>query len=99
MLSPEDQERMIARLRGEEEPELEVQAAELEPEADEEVVQEEEEVTSVEATEAEDYEEEEEEETGHAVPYSRFRQVNERRKNLQEEIAARSSTRGASSAN
>tara|TARA_R100001086_G_scaffold249057_1_gene187567 strand:- start:398 stop:1168 length:771 start_codon:yes stop_codon:yes gene_type:complete len=89
MLSPEDQERMIARLRGEEEPELEVQAAELEPEADEEVVQEEEEVTSVEATEAEDYDEEEEEETGHAVPYSRFRQVNERRKNLQQEIAAR----------
>lgn len=80
---------MIARLRGEEEPEPEVQAAEQEPEAEEEFVQEEEEeVTHVEATEAEDYEEEEEE-SGHAVPYSRFRQVNERRKNLQEQIAAR----------
>tara|TARA_R100000808_G_scaffold261_2_gene1609 strand:+ start:1831 stop:2589 length:759 start_codon:yes stop_codon:yes gene_type:complete len=87
MLTPEEQERMVARLQGEE-PEQEVQ--ETAPEAEEEPIHEEEaeeEVTSVEAAEAED--EQEEEEGGHAVPYDRFRQVNERRKTLQSEIADR----------
>ena len=87
MLSPEEQERMVARLQGGE-PEQEIQEAA--PEVEEEPIHEEEaeeEVTSVEAAEAED--EYEEEEGGHAVPYDRFRQVNERRKTLQSEIADR----------
>ncbi len=87
MLSPEEQERMVARLQGNE-PEQEVQ--EVAPEVEEEPIHEEEaeeEVTSVEAAEAED--ENEEEEGGHAVPYDRFRQVNERRKTLQSEIESR----------
>lgn len=87
MLTPEEQERMVSRLQGEE-PEQEVQEAA--PEVEEEFSEEEhteEEDTSVEAAEAED--EYEEDDGGHAVPYDRFRQVNERRKTLQSEIERR----------
>jgi hypothetical protein len=86
MLTPEDQERMVARLQGREsEPEVQETPSEVEEEA---VYEEEaEEDSSVEAAEAED--EYEEEEGGHAVPYNRFRQVNERRKTLQSEIESR----------
>jgi len=85
MLSPEDQERMIARLGGEE-PEQEapvVEAAPVEAVVEEEVAEAE---APVEAAEVDD---EEEATGGHAVPYDRFRQVNERRKTLQSEIADR----------
>ena len=88
MLSEEDQERMVARLQGNaEEVSADFQGVTREPEVQyEETVEEED--TSVDAAEVEDQEEEEDEE-GHAVPYSRFRQVNERRKDLQTEIANR----------
>lgn len=82
MLTEEQQEQMLSRLQGNsEEVEPEVQVEAFEPEAEETV----EEEPSVEASEVED----EEEESGHAVPYSRFRKVNERRKNLQSEIETR----------
>lgn len=77
---------MVARLQGQE-PQPEAQ--EVAPEPEEEPIHEEAaEEHSVEAAEVED-EYEEEEETGHAVPYDRFRQVNERRKTLQSEIENR----------
>ena len=87
MLTPEEQERMIARLQGNtvEEPQLEeLEAQEAEPEYEEEAEYEEED-TSVEQLEADD-DEEEDEDGGHAVPYQRFRQINERRKELQSTI-------------
>ena len=91
MLSPEEQERVVARLEGRETEEPQEQLEAAEPEA-EEVYEEESGETLVEEdtqVEAADSDEDDEEYSGHAVPYDRFRQVNERRKSLQNEIEQR----------
>lgn len=90
MLSPEDQERVVARLEGREieEPQEQLEA---EPELEEQHEEEPEDSLEEEETQVEfaDSEEDDEEYSGHAVPYDRFRQVNERRKHLQSEIEQR----------
>ena len=90
LLSAEAQEAMIQQLSGEEEveaPEEEEQLEMDESEASAEIEEpDDEEEDQLEASEAE---EEYDPEEGHRIPYGRFKQINDRRKDLEDQMTSR----------
>jgi hypothetical protein len=91
MTAEERHAQIVARLEGNEletDDVSESVEAVSETESDVEASAEEEEAEEYEASEVEDDEEHEAEE-GHRVPYQRFKQINDRKRELQEQLAAR----------